>query len=461
MTYVEATSFEAHPDAECLDVLVAVGTRPEAIKMLPVILALRASRVFRPVVLSTGQHPEMVADVLNLGGVSVDSVLCEGANGGGLNGLFPAVMVGFEQFCNREYGSSEPRLPHAADLQPGGRPCAVLVHGDTTSALAVAMAAFHMRIPVVHVEAGLRTGGSVLEPFPEEMNRQAISRIACLHFAPTRLCAENLIREGVPYAQVMVTGNTAIDALMWALSLELPIANAQVEAIVQGDRRVVAVTAHRRESWGGGLARVAEAIKRLAQRYPEVEFVVAVHPNPLVKRELGEPLAGLANVTATPPLGYLDFARLMERCELVITDSGGLQEEAPALNKPVLVTRDATERNEGLLAGTLELVGSDSARIEASAARLLDDPGAYAQVARARNPYGDGRAASRVVAALSHLRGVGSAAKGFGSHYDPFAVLQVAGFGQMAEQQQSIQAVEPVSALRADSVAAAAFARTP
>ena len=459
MTYLESSSFERSSQSEKLSVLVAVGTRPEAIKMVPVILALKESNAFRPVVLSTGQHTHMVQQVLALADIRVDAVLGGDGGAAGLNGLFPAVMTGFERFCNETYGAAEARLPMASDLLPGGRPCAVLVHGDTSSALAVALAAFHLRIPVVHVEAGLRTGGSVLEPFPEEMNRQAISRIACLHFAPTRLCAENLIREGVPYAQVLVTGNTAIDALNWALTLNRPFASQPVESIVNGERRVVAVTAHRRESWGGGLARVADAVKRLAYRYPDVEFVVSVHPNPLVKRELGEPLAGIDNVTATQPMGYLDFARLIARSELVITDSGGLQEEAPALNKPVLVTRDTTERTEGLIAGTVELVGSDSDRIEARAARLLDDPVAYSAMARAQNPYGDGRAASRIVGALIHLRGAGRAADSFGSDYDPLEVLRVAGYSQVVVQMQKGDGIEPIPSMALAAAGPEASAR--
>lgn len=415
-----------------LDVLVVVGTRPEAIKLVPVILQLRESDSFRPVVISTGQHHLMVEEVMRLAGIEVDAVVGAGTGSGGLNELFPSVMVAFEEFCASRYGMSGSQLPTPQDLNPGARPCVTLVHGDTTSALAAALASFHLRIPVAHVEAGLRTGGSIMEPFPEELNRQAIGRIASLHLAPTGKCAENLIREGVPIAQVLVTGNTAIDAFRWALSLDTGYGDERVEAIDCSDSRVVLVTAHRRESWGGGLARIAEATLRLSERFPDTEFIVCVHPNPLVQRELGQPLADTPNICTTGPLPYLEFARLIARSHFVITDSGGIQEEAPSIGRPVLVTRETTERGEAVAAGTVRLVGTDPATIESAASRLMTDAGAYAEAANARNPYGDGRAAERIVAALAHLRGNGRAPAPFGPSYERGHVLEVAGYGGFA-----------------------------
>ena len=412
-----------------LDVLVVVGTRPEAIKLVPVILQLQESDAFHPVVISTGQHHLMVEEVMQLAGIEVDAVVCAGAGSGGLNELLPSVMRGFEDFCATTYGMSGSQLPTPDDLNPGSRPCVTLVHGDTTSALAAALASFHLRIPVAHVEAGLRTGGSIMEPFPEELNRQAIGRIASLHLAPTGKSAENLIREGVPLAQVLVTGNTAIDAFRWALGLDISYSDERVEAVHSADSRVVLVTAHRRESWGGGLARIADATLRLAERFPETKFIVCVHPNPIVQRELGQPLEGAANICATGPLPYLEFARLIERSHFVITDSGGIQEEAPSIGRPVLVTREMTERGEALAAGTVELVGTDPERIEAAAARLLTDPKAYAAAANAHNPYGDGHAAERIVTALAHIRGSSTAPAPFGPIYERGHVLEVAGYG--------------------------------
>ena len=244
------------------------------------------------------------------------------------------------------------------------------MHGDTSSAFAAALAAFHLRIPVVHVEAGLRTGGLNLTPFPEELNRQLITCIAALHLAPTAKNEENLVRENVSADQVFVTGNTGIDALHWAAGLDVPIANPRVAELVAGDDRIVLVTAHRRENWGGGLAGIAEGVARVATSHPDVQFVLPMHPNPAVRGQLRPALEPLANVLLVEPLRYTSMAKLLARCDFVITDSGGLQEEAPSLDKPVLVARDSTERTEGVEAGTLLLVGTDPARIadEADAA---------------------------------------------------------------------------------------------
>jgi UDP-N-acetylglucosamine 2-epimerase (non-hydrolysing) len=310
----------------------------------------------------------------------------------------------------------------------GGYPVAVVVHGDTSSAFAAAMAAFHLRIPVVHVEAGLRTGGLNLTPFPEELNRELIACIAAMHFAPTDKNEENLVHENVPSGLVFVTGNTGIDALHWAAGLDVPIRDPVVAELVASDERFVLMTAHRRENWGGGLAGIAEGVARVATSHPGVRFLLPMHPNPAVRAELRPALEPLDNVLLVEPFRFTAMAKVLARCDLVITDSGGLQEEAPSLGKPVLVARDSTERTEGVEAGTLRLVGTDPALIAQEATRLLDDPVAYARMASADSPYGDGHAAERIVAALAHLHGHAPAPVPFGPGYSRSAVLEAAGY---------------------------------
>jgi UDP-N-acetylglucosamine 2-epimerase (non-hydrolysing) len=302
----------------------------------------------------------------------------------------------------------------------------VLVHGDTSSALGAAIAAFHLRIPVVHVEAGLRAGTGNRTPFPEELNRRLIARIASLHLAPTTTNQENLVRENIPIKQVFVTGNTAIDALRWASELDVPFVDPAVKAAYESDRRIVLVTAHRRENWGEGLRGIGEGVARLATAHPDVTFVLPLHPNPSVQQSLRPLLSERDNVVLSEPMGYAEFARLLARCELVITDSGGIQEEAPALGKPVLVVRETSERVEGIEAGTLALVGTDPEKIYTAAHRLLTDGEAYAAMSQAPNPYGDGQAAARIVAALEHLRFGGAPPAAFGAGFDRFSVLTAA-----------------------------------
>jgi UDP-N-acetylglucosamine 2-epimerase (non-hydrolysing) len=411
-----------------LAVPVVVGTRPEAIKLVPIILALRDSRCFHPVVVSTGQHHRMVAEIFELAGITTDVELWVGAGRAPLNERVRAVMGRFDDFCRESFGADGTTTAAVPEVISGKFPAAVLVHGDTSSAMAAALAAFHLRIPVMHVEAGLRTGGLNLTPFPEELNRRLISKIVCFHFAPTATNQENLIRENISEHQIFVTGNTGIDALRWASGVETPFRDPEVAAVHDGDQRVVVVTAHRRENWDTGLEGVAAGVARLAATHPEVRFVVPLHPNPLVHERLGEPLRNLDNVLLTEPMGYAGFARLLARCDIVITDSGGIQEEAPALGKPVLVARESTERTEGVEAGTLSMVGTSPDRIEAEGERLLDDPDAYRRMAEAPNPYGDGRAAERIVAALDHLRWGGEPPAQFGSGYERRAVLAAAGY---------------------------------
>jgi UDP-N-acetylglucosamine 2-epimerase (non-hydrolysing) len=416
------------PPAPVLSVPVVVGTRPEAIKVAPVILALRESDCLRPIVISTGQHHRMVREIFDLAGITTDVELWAGDARSRLNDRVAAVMGRFEDFAREWFDDDGSAIASGPDVVAGRYPLAVLVHGDTSSALAAALAAFHLRIPVMHLEAGLRTGGSNLTPFPEELNRQLISCIACFHFAPTATNQENLVRENVPTHQVFVTGNTGIDALHWASRLELSFSDPELQDLERSQERVVVVTAHRRENWGAGLAGIASGVARLSRSHPDVRFVVPLHPNPRVREQLGDPLRELPNVLLTEPLGYAEFARLLGRSYLVITDSGGIQEEAPSLNKPVLVARNSTERIEGVEAGTLRVVGTDPDLIAAEGSRLLGDEAAYADMAQAINPYGDGRAAARIVTSLENLYRGGEPPQQFGSGYTRQAVLEAAGY---------------------------------
>jgi UDP-N-acetylglucosamine 2-epimerase (non-hydrolysing) len=413
-----------------LAVPIVVGTRPEAIKLVPIILALRESEHYEPIVVSTGQHNRMVDYIFELAGIKSDVVLWAGSRRANLNERVSSVMRRFEDFCVDRFEMEPDAVPTVEDTLQGRRPATVLVHGDTSSAMAAALASFHLRIPVMHVEAGLRAGSGNLTPFPEELNRRVISTIAGLHFAPTFANLQNLVRENVPVSQVFVTGNSGIDALQWASTMDVDFADPKLQEIYESDARVVVVTAHRRENWGDGLRGIAAGVARLAAEHPDVRFVLPVHPNPKVREVLVECLDGLDNVLLGEPLGYATFSRLLRRCHLVITDSGGVQEEAPSLGKPVLVARETTERTEGLEAGTLRLVGTDPERIFAEGNRLLGDPVAYSEMAEAENPYGDGHAAQRIVAALEHLLLGGESPSQFGSGYTRSAVARAAGFEQ-------------------------------
>lgn len=412
-----------------LIVPIIVGTRPEAIKLVPIILALKESRRFEPLVISTGQHDRLVEYIFELAGISPDVRLWAGSRRANLNERVAAVLQRFEDFCVERFDADFDEPASMADVMSGRHPAAVLVHGDTSSAMAAALSAFHLRIPVMHVEAGLRTGGSNLTPFPEELNRQVITTIAAMHFAPTSANLENLVRENVPVGQVFVTGNTGIDALRWSSQLEnVRFANPELQALHDSDRRIVVVTAHRRENWGDGLRGIAEGVARIASAHGDVGFVLPVHPNPRVREVLTERLTGLENVLLTEPLGYATFSLLLGRCHMVITDSGGIQEEAPSLGKPVLVTRETTERTEGLAAGTLRLVGTDPRAIFSEGSRLLESESAYREMAAAENPYGDGHAAERIVGALEHLLLGSEPPNQFGPGYSRTAVAMATGF---------------------------------
>lgn len=370
-------------------VMVIYGTRPEAIKLAPVIRAIDASARLRSVVTTTGQHRAIVEQVNRIFNIRPDHDLNVIRSRQSLHELTAQVLE---------------RLGPALHEEP---PDAVVVQGDTTSAFAGALAAFYEQVPVVHVEAGLRTD-NLYSPFPEEANRRLTGQIAALHLAPTPLSESNLLREGISSQRVMVTGNTVIDALLWTVKQHLPYGDPALEAIDPTDAPVLLVTAHRRESWGKPMQDIAGAVARLARRHPDLIVVLPLHPNPVVRAALRPALHGLNNVLLVEPMGYGAFARLLRRSTVVLTDSGGVQEEAPSIGKPVLVTRDTTERPEAVSAGTARLVGTDPDRVYLEVDRLLTSPAAYKAMANAVNPYGDGRAAQRTVAAIEHMFGLGS-----------------------------------------------------
>jgi UDP-N-acetylglucosamine 2-epimerase (non-hydrolysing) len=368
-------------------VAVFMGTRPEGIKMAPVVAALRGSEDLACRVVATGQHREMFQQVAAQFGFAVDVDL--------------AVMQ-----PNQTLGALTARLMEQIDgWLENDRPDMALVQGDTTTVLVAALACFYRRIPVGHVEAGLRSG-DIWSPFPEEVNRRLASPLVSLHFAPTESARAALLREGVSAASIEVTGNTVVDALVRERAQqEKPTVRAEIDASLSallgsGWARspMVLVTGHRRENFGEGIRQICEAITVLSGRYPDHRFVYPVHLNPEVKGHVDRLLGGLANVQLIAPQGYRNFVALMAHARLILTDSGGVQEEAPSLGKPVLVMRDTTERPEGVEAGTAVLTGPHAARIVEHASRLLDDHAAYQAMANAVNPYGDGRASERIVA---------------------------------------------------------------
>ena len=374
-------------------ILLVFGTRPEAIKMCPLVKEFQKyPNDFETVVCVTGQHREMLDQVLEIFDVKPDYDLNIMKQGQDLYDVTARVLTGMR------------------DVLDEVKPDVVLVHGDTTTSMAAAMAAFYRQIPVGHVEAGLRTH-NLYSPWPEEMNRQVTGRIAEYDFAPTPLSRQNLLDEGVPEERITVTGNTVIDALHWVVENVLAQGyvpkDPSVAALLQDDKRKVLITGHRRENFGEGFISMCTAIRDLARKYPEVDFVYPMHLNPNVRKAVGEVFGSEIlrsaqndkekNLFFIEPLDYLDFVCLMSRSHIVLTDSGGIQEEAPGLGKPVLVMRDTTERPEALEAGTVKLVGTDYDRIVTEVSRLLDDPEAYERMSRAVNPYGDGKACPRIV----------------------------------------------------------------
>jgi len=407
---------------------VVIGTRPEAIKMVPVVAALRRSEVFQPVVVATGQHGSIVHDILERGGVSADVDLGVTSTGS-LNGLVSDVMNAFGRWCSERFEPIGDRMSaRTADEAFGNDVIAgVLVHGDTSSAMAAALASFNLRLPVGHVEAGLRTG-DMLSPFPEEMNRQIITRLAAFHLAPTTLNKQNLIREGIDGDRVFVTGNTGIDALLLAADRPSMSGVDRLDEMLASSRPLVVATAHRRDNWGGGLARIGEGIRRMIERHPDVNVVLVTHPNPAARAEVSGPLVGLEQALILDALDYPTFARVLAAARFAITDSGGIQEEAPALGTPVLVTRRSTERSEGVTAGTLKLVGTQPDVIVGAASELLRDDIELERMRSVPNPYGDGHAAERVVAALEHIAGAAGEPIPFGPGFDRARVLHAGGY---------------------------------
>ena len=373
-------------------VLAVFGTRPEAIKMIPLVIELNKSDEFQLVICVTGQHREMLDQVLKVFHITPDYDLNIMKQGQDLYDVTARVLMGMRDILKKEL------------------PDVVLVHGDTTTSVAAALAAFYQQIPVGHVEAGLRTY-NVYSPWPEEMNRLITGRIATYHFAPTVLSRYNLLKEGVDDEMIIVTGNTVIDALQMVvdkiktdkkldneLSRSLLLSGYDVTRLNK-KKRLVLITGHRRENFGDGFISVCKSIKTLAQVYPDVDFVYPMHLNPNVRNPIHDVFGGeqLDNLFLIEPLEYFPFIYLMEKSTIVVTDSGGIQEEAPSLGKPVLVMRDTTERPEALESGTVKLVGTNYDKIVKGVSILLDDPSEYAQMSNAINPYGDGKACSRIL----------------------------------------------------------------
>jgi UDP-N-acetylglucosamine 2-epimerase (non-hydrolysing) len=367
-------------------ILVVFGTRPEAIKLFPVIHALKADPRFECVVCISAQHRQMLDQVLEISGIVPDHDLDVMQPDQTLDALTARLLTGLGEVMDRV------------------RPDRVIVQGDTATAMAGALAAYYRKVPVDHVEAGLRSY-NIYHPWPEEVNRKIIGAMASLHFAPTETAASALIKENIDPARVHVTGNTVIDALHWVstrIEAEPTLASglADLERRFSG-KRIIGVTSHRRENFGEGMAGIASAIRQIAAR-PDVAVIFPVHLNPNVRKVMNEGLAGLDNVALIEPLDYPHFARLINIAEIMLTDSGGVQEEAPALGKPVLVMRETTERPEGVEAGTAKLVGTDPATIVTEISTLLDDRDSYEAMARAHNPFGDGHSSARIVELLAN-----------------------------------------------------------
>jgi UDP-N-acetylglucosamine 2-epimerase (non-hydrolysing) len=368
--------------------MVVFGTRPEAIKVAPVIQALQRSPLFEPVVVVTAQHREMLDQVLELFDIVPDF---------DLNIIAPRQTL--TDVTTRALSGLAPVFAEVA-------PDMVVVQGDTTTTFAGALGAFYCQVPVTHMEAGLRTWDRY-SPFPEEANRSLTTRLSNVHLAPTSTSRDNLVGEGISPDDIVVTGNTVIDALLWTVDARVDYEDPVLERVEKDGRRVLLVTAHRRESWGAGMEAIGSALRGLAIEEPNLQIVFPIHKNPVVRETIVPMLDDLPNVVITEPLAYGSFARLMNAATFVLTDSGGVQEEAPSLGKPVLVMRESTERPEAVEAGTVKLVGTDPKKIWASVMSLLHDGDTYRSMANAVNPYGDGNAAQRTVDAMAHFFGLG------------------------------------------------------
>lgn len=368
-------------------IMTVYGTRPEAIKVAPVVSALQNDERFESVVVSTGQHREMLEQVNKRFGISPDYDMALMKPGQTLNELVSRAVQGLDSIIDTE------------------KPDVIISQGDTSTAMVAALAGFHRGVKIVHLEAGLRTG-NIFSPFPEEANRKIIGQIASLHLAPTNESRENLRRENFRSKDIVVTGNTVIDALLAASQWDVSFEDSRLEELRQSDGRLVLVTTHRRENLEA-MKEIGGAVQDLAKSYADHIFALPLHLNPKVRDAVLPEVEDLPNVIITDPLPYDQFTALMSRAYLVLTDSGGVQEEAPSLGKPVLVMRENTERPEAVVAGTVKLVGTDRGRIVAEASNLIDHEAAYQAMANAVNPYGDGKAAERAVAAIANLLGVG------------------------------------------------------
>ena len=371
-----------------LKVMTIFGTRPEAIKMCPLVLEMRKyPEYLEPVVAVTAQHREMLDQVLSLFGIVPDYDL----------NIMTAGQTLYDVTCRALMGLKDVLEKAAPDI--------VLVHGDTTTTFVGALAAFYRQIPIGHVEAGLRTGNK-FSPFPEEMNRKLTAALTDFHFSPTSTAKANLLKENVPEENIYVTGNTVIDALHHTVQDDFHFEDALLERIDFAKKRVILVTTHRRENLGEPMRHVYKALKQLTEEFPDVEIVFPVHKNPKVREVVRQELGGLAQVHLIEPLDYEPFANLMARVDIVLTDSGGIQEEAPALGKPVLVLRNTTERPEAVTAGTVKLIGTGKEDVYAATSRLLNDAKYYRSMSEAVNPYGDGKASKRIVSFLLHSHGL-------------------------------------------------------
>ena len=370
------------------------GTRPEAIKMAPIIQAIEESDLFDCFVTVTGQHRAMLDQVNQLFGIIPDHDLDILEPGQSLSAIMTRTINGLDK------------------LFQVNKPDAVIVQGDTTTSTAAAIAAFYHGIAVVHVEAGLRSH-DLFSPFPEEGNRKLTSQIASLHLAPTSVSKQNLINEGIASDDIVVTGNTVIDALLATVEKHVPFTDPQLEELAASGKKVLLVTTHRRENQGDAMRGVGRALARIADSEPDLVIVLPAHKNPVVREAVLPSLEGLSNVVVTEPLAYGEFTRVLSLSHIVLTDSGGVQEEAPSLGKPVLVMRDNTERPEAVDAGTVTLIGTDEERIVTEALRLLNDEKHFDSMANAVNPYGDGLASKRTVAAIAQMLGVGERADDF------------------------------------------------
>ncbi|MFS0336186.1 non-hydrolyzing UDP-N-acetylglucosamine 2-epimerase [Corynebacterium striatum] len=380
-------------------IMTVYGTRPEAIKVAPVIKALEADERFESIAVSTGQHKEMLEQVNMMFGISPKHDLGLMKPGQTLNEIVSRAIAGLDEIIVAE------------------EPDVIISQGDTSTAMTAALAGFHRGVQIVHLEAGLRTG-NILSPFPEEANRKIIGQVAALHLAPTECAMENLRREDVRSKDIVVTGNTVIDALLEAATWDIEFSDPTLAEAANSDKRFVVVTTHRRENLDA-MKEIGGAVQDLAKAYPDTIFVLPLHLNPKVREAVLPEVEALENVIITDPLPYDQFTKLQNRAAIILTDSGGVQEEAPSLGKPVLVMRQNTERPEAVVAGTVKLVGTDRNLIVAQAKLLLDDDAAYSAMANAVNPYGDGKGAQRSIAAISELLGVGERLPDFSAEAEP------------------------------------------